>query len=131
MITRSDSHDLDPRRFFTPDEVTAAWLRQDRKCRECQRDVPRDLLEGDHIIPWSRGGRTVMENLQALCIACNRRKGIREGTAEEVLSAPVAVATAPLRQWQERALQAVLRTREPVLVEACPGLGRRASPSNT
>jgi len=24
-----------------------------------------------------------MDNLQALCIACNRRKGIREGTAEE------------------------------------------------
>jgi superfamily II DNA or RNA helicase len=124
MITHSDSNGLDPRRFFTPDEVTAAWLLQDRKCRECRRDVPRDLVEGDHIISWSQGGWTVMENLQALCVACNRRKGIREGTAEKVLSAPVAVATAPLRQWQERALRAVLSTREPVLVEACPGAGK-------
>ena len=29
------------------------------------------------------GGPTTMENLQALCMACNRRKGIREGVAEE------------------------------------------------
>lgn len=124
MTAQPGLHDLDSRRFFTQDEVTAAWLLQDRKCRECQRDVPRDLVEGDHVLPWSRGGRTVMENLQALCIACNRRKGIREGTAEEVPSAPVVVATAPLRHWQERALGAVLSTSEPVLVEACPGAGK-------
>jgi superfamily II DNA or RNA helicase len=124
VITQSASGGLDPRRFFAPNEVTAAWLRQGKKCRDCQRDVPRDLVEGDHIIPWAQGGPTVMENLQALCVACNRRKGIREGTAEAVLPAAVAVATTPLRQWQERALQAVLSICEPVLVEACPGAGK-------
>ena len=115
---------LDPRRYFTPAEVTAAWLLQDRKCRQCRRDVPRDLVEGDHIIAWSVGGPTTMENLQALCIACNRRKGIREGVADEKTVAPVAVGTGPLRRWQERALETALKTSWPVLIDACPGAGK-------
>jgi len=28
-------------------------------------------LHVDHIIPWSRGGETVLENLQTLCSTCN------------------------------------------------------------
>ena len=103
MTTPPGAVPLDPRRYFTAAEVTAAWLLQERTCRECGRNVPRDLVEGDHIVAWSRGGPTTMENLQALCIACNRRKGIREGVAEEKLAAAVAVSTAPLRRWQERA----------------------------
>ena len=31
-------------------------------------------MEGDHIVPWSKGGRTVKENYQMLCRDCNRRK---------------------------------------------------------
>ena len=123
MTTQAPA-ELDPRRYFTPAEVTAAWLLQDRKCRECRRDVPRDLVEGDHIIAWSAGGPTTMENLQVLCIACNRRKGIREGIAEERLVAPVAVGTGPLRRWQERALETVLKASWPVLIDACPGAGK-------
>jgi superfamily II DNA or RNA helicase len=116
--------ELDPRRYFSAAEVTAAWLVQDRKCRQCRRDVPRDLVEGDHIIAWSASGPTTMDNLQALCVACNRRKGIREGTAEETVIAAVARSTAPLRRWQEHALQAALSSGEPVLIEACPGAGK-------
>jgi superfamily II DNA or RNA helicase len=115
---------LDPRRSFTAAEVTAAWLLQDRKCRECGRNVPRDLVEGDHVVPWSRGGPTTMENLQALCVACNRRKGIREGIAEEKVAAVVGVGTTPLRRWQERAIATVLSATGPVLIEACPGAGK-------
>lgn len=105
MTTEPGPVPLDPRRYFTAAEVTAAWLLQDRTCRDCGRDVPRDLVEGDHIVAWSRGGPTMMENLQVLCIACNRRKGIREGVASEKLAAAVAPGTAPLRRWQERALE--------------------------
>lgn len=34
-------------------------------------------LHVDHIIPWSKGGATVEENLRTLCSACNLGKGAR------------------------------------------------------
>jgi superfamily II DNA or RNA helicase len=114
----------DPRRSFTRAEVTAAWLLQDRKCRECLREVPRDLVEGDHVIAWSAGGLTTVENLQVLCIACNRRKGVREGTIEDKATAVVSPSATLLRHWQEEALDVVRRAAGPVLIEACPGAGK-------
>ncbi|WP_147915211.1 HNH endonuclease family protein [Ruania zhangjianzhongii] len=32
-------------------------------------------MDADHIVPWSKGGRTIPENCQMLCVACNRSKG--------------------------------------------------------
>jgi 5-methylcytosine-specific restriction endonuclease McrA len=32
------------------------------------------VLHVDHIIPWSKGGQTVDENLQTLCDRCNLGK---------------------------------------------------------
>lgn len=34
-------------------------------------------MDGDHIVPWSQGGRTVDENLQMLCKKCNNAKSDR------------------------------------------------------
>ncbi|MFL6676756.1 MAG: HNH endonuclease [Burkholderiaceae bacterium] len=31
-------------------------------------------LQGDHIVPWSRGGQTTWLNLQLLCKPCNLAK---------------------------------------------------------
>ena len=47
---------LDPRRLFTRREVWRAWQLQDQKCKLCSRLIPFDLMHGDHIVPWSRGG---------------------------------------------------------------------------
>ena len=117
---------LDPsRRWFTRSEVTAAWLRQNRGCIDCHRTIPRDLTEGDHIIPWSKGGRTTMDNLHARCVACNRRKGNREVA---VYSIPekreIHAGDGRLRERQLRALRFVHDTTDPVLIEACPGAGK-------
>ena len=34
-------------------------------------------MEGDHIIPWSKGGKTEYDNLQMLCKPHNESKGNR------------------------------------------------------
>jgi hypothetical protein len=41
------------------------------KCRYCGDEA----TEADHIWPKSMGGRDQLDNLQALCQPCNRRKG--------------------------------------------------------
>ncbi len=37
--------------------------------------APGTILHVDHIKPWSKGGETVLENLQTLCGTCNLGKG--------------------------------------------------------
>jgi hypothetical protein len=44
------------------------------KERKCGKTFKFEEMEGDHIKPWSKGGKTVYENLQMLCIDCNRVK---------------------------------------------------------
>ena len=46
-------------------------------CCNCSNSIytePNLLLEIDHLIPVSKGGRTVEDNLQTLCWKCNRAK---------------------------------------------------------
>jgi hypothetical protein len=47
------------------------------KCRACGASpakTPETELHVDHIIPWSKGGETELENLQTLCSNCNLGK---------------------------------------------------------
>ena len=43
-------------------------------CGNSTHEEPNLLLEIDHIIPVSKGGCTVEDNLQTLCWKCNRSK---------------------------------------------------------
>jgi len=46
-------------------------------CRLCGASPAKDVtveLEVDHIIPWSRGGETVIDNLHTTCKRCNQGK---------------------------------------------------------
>jgi hypothetical protein len=55
-------------------------MRDNFACQNCGISVsaePHLLLEVDHIIPVSRGGLSVEENLQTLCWKCNRTKGAK------------------------------------------------------
>ncbi len=60
------------RRRITRKAVLArdGWI-----CQYCGAGKPG--LTVDHVIPRSRGGRSVWENIVASCASCNRRKGNR------------------------------------------------------
>lgn len=51
--------------------------RDNFSCRKCGRSPAKDpniILHVDHIIPWSKDGETVIENLETLCEQCNLGK---------------------------------------------------------
>lgn len=54
-------------------------------CRHCGKSPARDpnvQLHVDHVIPWSAGGDTTLENLQTLCSECNLGKGTQHQQAD-------------------------------------------------
>lgn len=61
-------------RVFTPAEKQAAYERQQGRCTRCGEHFDFAHMEGDHIVPWHRGGKTNSDNCQMLCISCNREK---------------------------------------------------------
>jgi len=57
------------------------YARDRNTCQYCGRQFPRCELNLDHVIPRSRGGVAVWENVVCSCLKCNRKKGGR--TPEE------------------------------------------------
>ncbi|MEE3314334.1 MAG: HNH endonuclease signature motif containing protein [Treponema sp.] len=55
------------------------YEKQQGICPLCKKHFEFAEMQGDHIVPWSRGGRTVLENLQMLCRACNNAKSDKQG----------------------------------------------------
>ena len=64
-------------RTFTPSQKRAAYERQKGKCPKCGKHYAIEEMEGDHIVPWSKGGKTIPENLQMLCKRCNGMKSAK------------------------------------------------------
>jgi diadenosine tetraphosphate (Ap4A) HIT family hydrolase/5-methylcytosine-specific restriction endonuclease McrA len=54
--------------------------RAKERCELCGISKTVKALQVDHIIPLSKGGLTVPENLQALCYSCNAQKQNRDDT---------------------------------------------------
>lgn len=46
-------------------------------CQYCRNKFSRSELTIDHVVPRSKGGRSVWDNVVCCCIACNRKKGGR------------------------------------------------------
>ena len=61
-------------RAFTDSQKRTAYEQQGGVCPHCGKKCEYKEMEGDHITPWSKGGKTELANLQMLCQACNRRK---------------------------------------------------------
>ncbi len=61
-------------RAFEKNDIRTAYARCEHKCAKCGKVCKLEEMEADHIVPWSKGGHTKLDNLQMLCKDCNRRK---------------------------------------------------------
>ena len=53
-------------------------MRDSFTCKKCGRSPIKEMgveLHVDHILPWSKGGETIPENLETKCRKCNLGKG--------------------------------------------------------
>jgi 5-methylcytosine-specific restriction endonuclease McrA len=61
-------------RAFSDKLKIAAYEKQKGICPVCTKQFEIGQMEADHIVPWSKGGKTVQENCQMLCMLHNRTK---------------------------------------------------------
>lgn len=66
-------------RTFGDVEKRAKYEEQNHKCAICGKDIKtiKDA-RADHIAPWSKGGKTVLDNCQVLCEKCNLGKSSKD-----------------------------------------------------
>ena len=67
-------HALDPSPALTN---AALFARDANLCLYCGNEFSRHTLTRDHVVPTSRGGRDIWENVVSACVHCNSRKGGR------------------------------------------------------
>lgn len=65
-------------RAFDERDKKWAYEKQNHKCPYCKGDFEYKEMHGDHIVPWSKGGKTERTNLQMLCTACNIKKSAHD-----------------------------------------------------
>lgn len=65
-------------RTFSNDEKLSIYHKQGGKCAICGKPFDFADMAGDHIKPWSRGGKTTIDNCQMLCTTCNLKKQAKQ-----------------------------------------------------
>ncbi len=64
----------DSKRNFDEAQRQVIYRRDNGMCKICGKKREWNDWEANHIIPWSKGGKTEIENGQVLCPSCNSRK---------------------------------------------------------
>jgi hypothetical protein len=61
-------------RLFDEKTKTKIYQKQKGICQTCKKPFDVTAMEADHVIPWSKGGKTEPDNCRMLCRLCNRTK---------------------------------------------------------
>lgn len=64
----------DDKRDFDEAQRIVIYRRDGGKCKLCGVDCKWGEWHADHVIPWSKGGKTSVDNGQVLCPECNLSK---------------------------------------------------------
>lgn len=73
--TLRDYYSKNQRKLMTKELRRKIMIRDNYTCQSCGKYMPDEVgLHIDHIIPVSKGGKTVPSNLQVLCSKCNGNK---------------------------------------------------------
>ena len=82
VVHYSDKSGIEsPRSRTIPQDVKdKVWNRDGGKCVLCGSN---ELIEFDHIIPYSKGGSNTYRNIQVLCQSCNRSKSDNIGDSDD------------------------------------------------
>lgn len=70
----------DQKRLFNEDERYVIWVRAGKLCQAegCGKSLADiDEMHADHTMAWSKGGKTVLANAQAMCEPCNLKKSAK------------------------------------------------------
>lgn len=61
-------------RAFDSRQRREAYEHQKGICAACKKHFDIGEMQADHILPWSKGGKTDASNCKMLCAECNRKK---------------------------------------------------------
>lgn len=64
----------DNKRLFDENQRVVIWRKDNGTCKLCNKSVEFKDMHADHIVPHSKGGQTIIENGQVLCVKCNLAK---------------------------------------------------------
>ncbi|MSQ41250.1 MAG: DUF262 domain-containing protein [Dehalococcoidia bacterium] len=87
LLIESAAPPLDAQRYFTPQQRVEIFDLSHDMCASCGTQISRRNFHADHIVPYRKAGPTTVPNGQALCSACNRRKG---GSFDPLLVTPAS-----------------------------------------
>ena len=65
---------LDAQRDFTEEQRLTIFRKYKGICQGCRKEIKWDEFHADHIVPFSKGGKTTVDNGQLLCAKCNLAK---------------------------------------------------------
>ena len=93
-------------RSFTAMQRIELFSRSGGHCQSCSAPITLTDFHADHVIPWSKGGKTTLANGQALCRNCNLAKS-------DTMTIPYQMhlpAGWSLRAWQEEFINRFLHS---------------------